>query len=235
MKNYVLKILSFFLATLIVILLLVNCIMYAAFDIDFYIDEYRKHDIIKDSGLNERDLIYSTIVLLDYLNDKRNDIIYEAEVFGNIQEVFNDREELHMVDVKVLFLKVKSLMKPIMLICIGLLLLVLVMDAPKILFNISRAWIMVLYSFLVIGTIFFIIVFIDFNIFWTGFHMIFFSNDLWLLDPATDVMIRMFPEVFFYDIVKKIVASFCVFYFIITGFSVYIYTKGKRNKNRIHF
>ena len=30
-----------------------------------------------------------------------------------------------------------------------------------------------------------------------GFHHLAFSNDLWLLDPATDAMIRMLPEEFF--------------------------------------
>ena len=30
-----------------------------------------------------------------------------------------------------------------------------------------------------------------------AFHHLAFSNDLWLLDPATDAMIRMLPEEFF--------------------------------------
>jgi uncharacterized membrane protein len=34
---------------------------------------------------------------------------------------------------------------------------------------------------------------------------LFFNNDLWLLDPATDVMINMFPEEFFYDMAIGIV------------------------------
>ena len=42
----------------------------------------------------------------------------------------------------------------------------------------------------------------------TLFHEIFFTNDLWLFDPATDYMIRMLPEGFFYDMVMRIGAWF---------------------------
>ena len=44
----------------------------------------------------------------------------------------------------------------------------------------------------------------DFNGAFTAFHHMLFTNDLWLLDPATDRMIRMFPEPFFIDIAARI-------------------------------
>lgn len=37
---------------------------------------------------------------------------------------------------------------------------------------------------------------VDFNTAFTVFHEIFFTNDLWLFDPAEDYMIRMLPEGF---------------------------------------
>lgn len=45
---------------------------------------------------------------------------------------------------------------------------------------------------------------IDFNAVFVQFHHIFFDNDLWLFDPATDYMIRMLPEGLFYDMVIRI-------------------------------
>ena len=44
----------------------------------------------------------------------------------------------------------------------------------------------------------------DFNAVFTLFHEIFFDNDLWLFDPATDYMIRMLPEGLFFDFVLRI-------------------------------
>ncbi|MDE6195978.1 MAG: DUF1461 domain-containing protein, partial [Erysipelotrichaceae bacterium] len=51
---------------------------------------------------------------------------------------------------------------------------------------------------------------IDFDSFWTSFHYIFFSNDLWLLNPATDFMILMFPEQLFFQLVLRIIACFSI-------------------------
>src|SRR5699024_3895128 len=49
---------------------------------------------------------------------------------------------------------------------------------------------------------------IDFNGFWIHFHKLLFSNDLWLLNPATDRMINMFPESFFNQMVINIIMLF---------------------------
>ena len=44
---------------------------------------------------------------------------------------------------------------------------------------------------------------VDFTRCFTIFHEIFFTNDLWIFDPATDYMIRMLPEGFFADMVAQ--------------------------------
>lgn len=45
----------------------------------------------------------------------------------------------------------------------------------------------------------------------------FFTNDLWLFDPATDYMIRMLPEGFFADMVLRIALTFVVLLLAIKG------------------
>lgn len=45
---------------------------------------------------------------------------------------------------------------------------------------------------------------IDFAAAFEGFHKILFSNDLWLLDPDAELLIRMLPEEFFIEIGKKL-------------------------------
>jgi integral membrane protein (TIGR01906 family) len=44
---------------------------------------------------------------------------------------------------------------------------------------------------------------INFNYVFTVFHEILFTNDLWLLDPRTDNLIRMMPEGLFMDIALR--------------------------------
>lgn len=45
---------------------------------------------------------------------------------------------------------------------------------------------------------------LDFNSAFTAMHHLLFSNDLWLMDPRTDLMIRMLPERFFVSIGIKL-------------------------------
>ena len=54
------------------------------------------------------------------------------------------------------------------------------------------------------------------------FHEIFFRTDTWLLNPATDNLIRMFPEAFFFDIFVRIVLTSVVFatILLIAGFLI---------------
>ena len=59
----------------------------------------------------------------------------------------------------------------------------------------------------------------DFYDFWMNFHYLFFDNDLFILDPNTSIMINMFPETFFFDLVMLIMATYvisvCVIYFVL--------------------
>ena len=61
---------------------------------------------------------------------------------------------------------------------------------------------------------------VDFNWFWTQFHHVFFTNDLWLLNPATSVLIQMVPEEFFSAIVLKILIWFAVVLALWIGLAV---------------
>lgn len=45
---------------------------------------------------------------------------------------------------------------------------------------------------------------IDFDAAFTAMHRLLFSNELWLMDPRTDLMIRMLPTRFFVSIGKKL-------------------------------
>jgi integral membrane protein (TIGR01906 family) len=48
---------------------------------------------------------------------------------------------------------------------------------------------------------------IDFDSLFNLFHIVSFSNDLWLLDPTKDYLIMMFTESFFYDAAIMVIAT----------------------------
>ena len=53
--------------------------------------------------MSMEDLDRATVMLLDYLNDRRDDLDMQAEEFGVMAETFDEREKTHMIDVKNLY------------------------------------------------------------------------------------------------------------------------------------
>jgi integral membrane protein (TIGR01906 family) len=83
---------------------------------------------------------------------------------------------------------------------------------------ISYLWVMgaMLAAALVLG----VIMLIDFSALFLKFHHLFFTNDLWLLDINTDVLIQMLPESFFNSLALSIVAYLAAFILIPTAVSI---------------
>ena len=50
----------------------------------------------------------------------------------------------------------------------------------------------------------------DFHKAFTQFHHVFFTNDLWLLDPKTDLLINILPQGFFMDFAIHMGIAFAV-------------------------
>ena len=176
----------------------------------FYTYEYKAGHQAEKIGMSEEGLQEATDTLLDYLQDRRDDIIVETEVNGMMREVYDMRETLHMVDVKNLYqgaLKVRG----ILALCGCVLLGVLVYFRRGETFGIMKRGYTRALGFLFLFLAFAVIyAAVDFNSFWMRFHYIFFDNDLFLLDPNVSIMINMFPERFFFDMVMAIVCGFAV-------------------------
>ena len=51
---------------------------------------------------------------------------------------------------------------------------------------------------------------IDFDGLFRLFHSLLFNNDLWLLNPKTDLMIRMLPEAFFVALAVRAAADMLI-------------------------
>jgi len=187
----------------IIIAVIVGCVRAFAFNRNFYVKEYAKLDTAESIGISEEDLTEATEALLSYMEDKRDDLVVYAEFAEGEEEVFGEREKLHMVDVKNLYLG--AMTAGIICACMGVIGIVLLFIKNK------RA---AAEGYLIGNAVFFvafgalaIFAATDFNMFWYKFHQVFFTNDLWLLDPATDVLIQMVPSQFFFDLVMRIAVT----------------------------
>lgn len=204
MKDKVYTIMSAIAGILIIISVILGAVNLMCFDRSFYKAEYEKLGTAASIGMSQEDLDKATEVLLDYIQDRRSDLDVTAEINGETCQVFNQREIEHMVDVKNLYLGAMNAG----MVCGGVGLLVLVVSfVLKKKQQALKGYLWGNAAFVAIFAILAIYAAVDFNSFWNGFHHIFFTNDLWILNPATDILIMMVPQQFFFDLVMRIVIA----------------------------
>ena len=175
----------------------------------YFEKEYTKYNVLDDVQMEMDDLLEVTEEMMDYLRGDREDLHVPAIVNGEPRECFNEREIAHMSDVQGLFLGGFAIRR----ICI-----VIMAAAVLLLFARKAAIKHVLPKAICHGTIIFFAVTAglsvlkstNFTKYFIIFHKIFFSNDLWILDPRTDLLINIVPEPFFVDTAANIAIVFIV-------------------------
>lgn len=193
---------------MVIIGILLSVIFVLAFNRSFYSYEYQKGDQAAQIGMSDADLMKATDTLLDYLEDKRDDITVTATISGTKTEVFNERESLHMVDVKALYQNAVKARNGLLVTGIALLICLCLRHKEQWHQILSKGYRYGMSLILMVVVLILIWAVADFYDFWMDFHYLFFDNDLFLLDPNTSVMINMFPEPFFSDLVILIIIVF---------------------------
>ncbi|WP_432402656.1 TIGR01906 family membrane protein [Wukongibacter sp. M2B1] len=189
------------------IVTLFTILQYYSYNQDFYMNEFEKYNISKVTTMSEEDLSRVSEKLISYLKLEYEDLDIKAVINGEYQEVFGQREKQHMVDVKELFSKGKRLRNTGL--CISLLAFVTILLVSKSRKrDIYKALLWSGIVSLLLMLILYILLSIDFYKYFTYFHEIFFTNDLWLLNPKTEVLIQMLPLEFFIDISIRIIGWF---------------------------
>jgi integral membrane protein (TIGR01906 family) len=160
---------------------------------------FDKYDVGSTSGLEEDQLKKAADGLISYFNSDEETISLTVMKDGQIFEFFNEREVAHLKDVKDLFqLDYRVLLSTLSYILIYALIYILYRKkehrpvlARSLLYG--GALTLILITAVGLGTLF------NFDELFWQFHLISFDNDFWLLDPATDYLIMLFPQGFWYD------------------------------------
>lgn len=176
-------------------------------DYRFYQKEYEKYQVTESLYMDMEDVMEVTSYMMDYLIGKEEVLSIETEVEGRTQDFFNEQDRLHMEDVKNLFLGGLKL-RTVMLFLAAVFVLFLILTKADLKKMLTGAYFAALGVFAILIAGLLVSFAVDFTASFTVFHEIFFTNDLWMFDPAEDYMIRMLPEGFFYDMVMRIGAFF---------------------------
>lgn len=222
----------------LIFVLLVTSIDFHAFNKNYYREQYTNLKTAENLGMSDVDLFAATVALLDYLHDERDDILVEGEVFGFKREIFTERETLHMVDVKNLYQNVLTARNVATI--IGVLALIYLIVSSRrdengmnmLKKQLAGSFIQISICLLIAVGMLAAYALMDFTSFWIGFHELFFTNDLWQLNPANSIMINMFPETFFAGMVFRITATFIVVYVLLLLGFIFLRKKAKDNVDK---
>ncbi len=207
---------------IIAMLLLIFALLITSFQIaiygdpeyKFYEKEYAKYNVLDSLNMEMEDVMEVTDHMMAYLIDECPELSIVTMVDGKEQDFFNEQDRLHMYDVQLLFLGGFRL-RAYALVGLALMILVLIFTKADLKKLLAKSYYRALSLSAVTVAVLGALVASNFNKVFVIFHEIFFSNDLWLFDPATDYMIRMLPEGFFYDMVLRIGTVFILSLFLV--------------------
>jgi integral membrane protein (TIGR01906 family) len=179
------------------VLLLTASVTWAANSGWLYRYGFDKYDVGETTGLEKAELDKAADGLIGYFNSGDELIDIKVVKDGEPFQLFNEREIGHLKDVKALFRQVYWLLLGTLLyglVYTGLSLFVW-KDKKGIAQGLLYGGGLTLVLMAVLG----IVIMADFDNFFYRFHLISFANDLWMLNPATDYLIMLFPQGFWFD------------------------------------
>ena len=193
---------------------------------------FERYSISSTSGITDADLRQVGIEIRHYINSTDEPLDVKTHIFGQEHKLFNDREILHMKDVKqlvrgVYILAVVSALYLAAMTAIGFCLQRgrFVPDLAK---RISWGGALTLILLAIFG----IAALVGFDSLFLKFHQLSFANDFWRLDPRTDYLVHIFPLGFWFDATVWVMIRVIVTALILTvaGSSYLVYRRSTNSQ-----
>ncbi len=199
--------------------LITTNIRLATNEIRLYQYGFEKYEVSAVTGIDGNELTQAAKGLIEYFNSSQEPIQISVLIGVEEAELFNEREVEHLADVKGLIRLDYYLQEGVTLYILLFALVGSIWGGRRFLHRLSRGLLwggiltVVLLILLGIGAL------VGFDQLFLWFHHIFFSTDTWQLNPATDRLIMMFPEGFFYDATLFIAGTTAIEALLIGGIS----------------
>lgn len=192
----------FYFAGIILCLLIITLSFYSlALNDRFYTQQFLTLKVHEEVGLSESDIQKVSQQMKAYFSDQSSHLQTIVKIQDSETPFYNAKELEHMKDVKVLF---KLLRKLIFALEVALLLSLGFLIMKK---SSATGILSLLKSSLISAFVIFVglitLALVDFEAAFIKFHHLFFTNDLWLLDPRTDRLIQIMPLEFFIGFISK--------------------------------
>lgn len=189
------------LAAILVLLNVLGSVHLVSMDLGFYRVLWERYGVSEATGMQPSELDRAGTALTGYFVGRTTTPQIQTRIFGQARPLYNETELTHLEDVQALFKMGLTAERALAVAAVvGAIFMVLDRKRKALGTSLLVAGILGVALLLLLA----IPAVVDFGGFWTNFHLAAFSNDLWLLDPNTDWLIRMFPEEFFFSTVERI-------------------------------
>jgi integral membrane protein (TIGR01906 family) len=179
------------------ILLLTASIGWAVNSLWLYKYGFDKYNVTQTTGLADSELAKSAIGLISYFNSGEDYISLTVIKDGEPFVPFNEKEVIHLKDVKGLIWLDYWVLFGTLIYALGYALVSIFWwkDWRRLAWGVvgGGGITLVLMLALGLGTL------LGFDQLFWQFHILSFANELWQLDPTKDYLIMLFPQGFWYD------------------------------------
>ncbi|PZC49993.1 MAG: putative membrane protein [Chloroflexi bacterium] len=161
--------------------------------------QFERQSVSQTTGLTEGQLSEAAVQIKDYFNSKEELLAIIVTSNGISHPVFNGREVEHMRDVKHLLQSTYRIQEGMFLYLFAVSLLGFLIvgnDFARVVRKLLVQGVVFIFGAIVVAMG---ISLIEFDPLFRLFHEISFSNDLWLLDQRTSLLVRMFPQRFWLE------------------------------------
>ena len=192
------------LAVSIPVLIISGTVNVYAHSVDLYKYGFNKYHISNATGISNEQLNGVAKGMVDFFSGKAPSPQMIVNMKGTDRQLYSQKELVHLDDVRGIISVFKTLqITAILAFLVAGASVFAMLGARKLLRGIlvgAAATVFVM-GLLVAWAL------IDFNSLFYLFHIVSFSNELWLLDPSKDYLIMMFTESFFYDAAIMVIAT----------------------------
>lgn len=200
------------------LVLIASTIRWGVNNLDLYEYGIDTYDISTVTGINKADLMKIYQQLIDYYNSRVKSPQVELNRNGESFSIFNEKELVHLSDVKDLIKLDYKVQWIVLIVLIISGIITILKDENKW----QRLAVSIFWgSMVTIALMIFLGLWalVGFENLFVLFHLVSFSNEFWILDPIHDYLIMLFPGGFFYDIALYGFAAIIIESIIIGGFA----------------
>jgi integral membrane protein (TIGR01906 family) len=190
-----------FIACIPLLLVLTNVRVAASWE-RVYDYAFGQYEVVDVTGIERPELDRSAREIITYFESSEPDELLDIRVQRGDEEIalFNQREILHMADVRDLFRLVYRIHEFALVYVVAYVAAVYLWSRERSMRRLARQAITAGIATVAVLSLAAVGVVLGFDAIFEQFHLLSFSNDFWQLDPRTDRLVQMFPMGFWFDV-----------------------------------